>query len=236
MKEVRARCQQTWPVTDLYDRLDKLGLEYGPVFVASGNCTSVSTRRLTKVQLPDGLANPQYAMHPAFLDACLHAYPLVLDRRREGLEASAVAPTCPSRWRDFAAIRMGSTKHGCTPNCGISRKTTRKWSTFGVYDDGGAAGGRTGRTGRAACCRLIKWYRSRRRARTTYFIVAVGARSVRDGRQPGRSVVAPASWLIFADAKGVGVALASRLEAAAIIATSSTGTMHSPNRVPERGP
>ncbi|MGB5212138.1 MAG: SDR family NAD(P)-dependent oxidoreductase, partial [Anderseniella sp.] len=34
---------------------------------------------LTKVRLPTDLANTQYLIHPAFLDACLHAYPVVLD-------------------------------------------------------------------------------------------------------------------------------------------------------------
>ena len=74
-KQVRARCQQTLPVADFYDRLASSGLNMAPVSVASGNCILGQHEALTKVRLPDGLANTQYAMHPAFLDACLHAYP-----------------------------------------------------------------------------------------------------------------------------------------------------------------
>ncbi|HXF18382.1 MAG TPA: acyltransferase domain-containing protein, partial [Burkholderiales bacterium] len=78
-KQVRARCQQTLPVADFYDRLGGLGLEYGPSFRGVRELYVGQHEALTKVGLPDGLANTQYAMHPAFLDACLHAYPFVLD-------------------------------------------------------------------------------------------------------------------------------------------------------------
>ena len=87
-KQVRARCRQTLPVADLYDRLDKLGLEYGPSFRGIRELYLGRHEALTKVQLPDGLANTQYAMHPAFLDACLHVYPLVLDGAEQGRKRS----------------------------------------------------------------------------------------------------------------------------------------------------
>ena len=79
MKEVRARCPQTMPVADFYGRLDRLGLEYGPSFRGVRELHLGQNEALTKVRLPDGLANTQFVMHPAFLDACLHAYPLILE-------------------------------------------------------------------------------------------------------------------------------------------------------------
>ena len=78
-KQIMARCRQTWPVADLYESLGKLGLEYGSSFRGIRELYVGQHEALTKVRLPDGLTNTQYAMHPAFLDACLHAYPFVLD-------------------------------------------------------------------------------------------------------------------------------------------------------------
>src|SRR5262249_991639 len=77
--KVRDRCQQTMPAASFYDRLDKLGLEYGPSFRGVHELYVGEHEALSKVRLPDGLADTQYVMHPAFLDACLHAYPVVLD-------------------------------------------------------------------------------------------------------------------------------------------------------------
>ena len=78
-KEVRVRCRRTMPAPEFYERLAKLGLEYGPSFRGVREFYLGQHEALAKVQLADGLANAQYVMHPAFLDACLHAYPLVLD-------------------------------------------------------------------------------------------------------------------------------------------------------------
>ena len=71
-KQVRARCQQTLPVADFYDRLDKFGLEYGPSFRGVRELYFGQHEALTRVRLPDGLANTQYAMHPRFwMRACM---------------------------------------------------------------------------------------------------------------------------------------------------------------------
>ena len=77
-QQVQARCAPG-DAGALYDRLSRLGLEYGPGF--RGVCEVHVGRHeaLTRVRLLQGLADARYALHPAFLDACLHAYPLVLD-------------------------------------------------------------------------------------------------------------------------------------------------------------
>ena len=64
VKQIRARCPQTLPVADFYDRLDKLGLEYGPSFRGVRELYLGQNEALTKVRLPDGLADAQYADAP----------------------------------------------------------------------------------------------------------------------------------------------------------------------------
>ena len=146
-KEVQARCQQTLPVADLYDRLDKLGLEYGPSFRGVRELYLGQHEALTKVRLPDGLANTQYVMHPAFLDACLHAYPLVLDgeenaksdRRNSYLPISLAGFRC---YQDGIDGSMGSHQ--------AAQRRERRYAggRHSGLRCGGAAGGRTGRTDR----------------------------------------------------------------------------------------
>ncbi len=53
-KQVRDRCPQTLPVADFYDRLDRLGLEYGPSFRGVRELHLGQNETLTKVRLPDG--------------------------------------------------------------------------------------------------------------------------------------------------------------------------------------
>src|SRR5215470_11632443 len=70
-QQVQARCAPG-DVGALYDRLSRLGLEYGPGFRAVCDVHVGRHEALTRVQLPQGLADARYALHPAFLDACLH--------------------------------------------------------------------------------------------------------------------------------------------------------------------
>ena len=70
MPQVLSRCRQTLPVADLYDELTKSGLEYGPAFRGVQEVFFGQHEALTRVRLPDGLANSDYLMHPAFLDSC----------------------------------------------------------------------------------------------------------------------------------------------------------------------
>ena len=79
IRQVRARCGRTLPVADLYGQLAGLGLEYGPSFRGIQELHVGQHEVLTRVRLAEALASTQYVLHPAFLDACLHAYPLVLD-------------------------------------------------------------------------------------------------------------------------------------------------------------
>ncbi|MEU8214117.1 type I polyketide synthase, partial [Micromonospora sp. NPDC049044] len=81
--------QLPWPppggtaldVTDLYPRLADAGLSYGPVFQGLRHAWRVGAEVHAEVELPDGArgggAEPGYELHPALLDACLHALVLL---------------------------------------------------------------------------------------------------------------------------------------------------------------
>lgn len=208
-KQIMARCRQTWPVADLYESLGKLGLEYGSSFRGIRELYVGQHEALTKVRLPDGLTNTQYAMHPAFLDACLHAYPFVLDgaekigsdRRKSYLPISLAGFRCHQDGIDEAWAH-------------ISLRNVEKDNTqvveIRVYDmlerPVAELEGLTVRL-----LPLDKVAPTRASADDVFYRVA-WRKSVRSAvNQEDR---APASWLIFADAKGVGAALASRLEGA----------------------
>ena len=208
IKQVRARCQ-AWRVSDLYDSLDELGLEYGPHFRGIQELYLGEHEALTKVRLPDGLANTQYAMHPAFLDACLHVYPLVLDgaeqvgsdRRNCYLPISLERFRC---YRDGIDEAWVHTKLRNVVNDGTQVVDIR------VYD----LAGRPIAELEGLAVRLLpldKVVAAQAVADDVYYRLA--------WRKTARRAVNPedrtlASWLIFADGKDVGLALAARLEAA----------------------
>ncbi|WP_063752932.1 type I polyketide synthase [Streptomyces sp. NRRL S-350] len=61
------------PVDGLYEDLDGLGLGYGPVFQGLRAVWRSGTDLLAEVALPEGTAGAPYRLHPALLDAALHA-------------------------------------------------------------------------------------------------------------------------------------------------------------------
>jgi acyl transferase domain-containing protein/NADPH:quinone reductase-like Zn-dependent oxidoreductase/acyl carrier protein len=63
------------PVGDLYDHLAAQGYEYGPVFQGLTAAWRLGEEVFAEVSLPESHASqaPQYGIHPALLDAALHA-------------------------------------------------------------------------------------------------------------------------------------------------------------------
>ena len=208
-KEVLARCRETWPAADLYDSLDKLGLEYGPSFRGIRELYVGQHEALTKVQLPDGLANKQYAMHPAFLDACLHAYPLVLDGVSKVRSARGES-YLPVSLAGFRCYQDGIDKAWVHIKLRNVERDNTQVVDIRVYD----MLERPVAELEGLAVRLLplgKVVPTRTAADDVFYRVAwrKSVRSTVDQAHP-----APASWLIFADARGVGAALASRLEGA----------------------
>ena len=208
-KEVLARCRETWPAADLYDSLDELGLEYGPSFRGIRELYVGQHEALTKVQLPDGLANKQYAMHPAFLDACLHAYPLVLDGVSKVRSARGES-YLPVSLAGFRCYQDGIDKAWVHIKLRNVERDNTQVVDIRVYD----MLERPVAELEGLAVRLLplgKVVPTRTAADDVFYRVAwrKSVRSTVDQAHP-----APASWLIFADARGVGAALASRLEGA----------------------
>jgi acyl transferase domain-containing protein/surfactin synthase thioesterase subunit/aryl carrier-like protein len=208
--QVRARCQQTLPVADFYDRLGGLGLEYGPSFRGVRELYVGQHETLTKVKLPDGLANTQYAMHPAFLDACLHAYPFVLDAaekaasdgRKSYLPVSLAGFRCYQDEIDEAWVH--------TTLRSVEKDDTQVVD-IRVYD----VAERPVAELEGLAVRLLPLDKvaATRAGADDLFYRAAWRKSIGLAANPAVDR-APASWLIFADANGAGVALASKLEAA----------------------
>jgi acyl transferase domain-containing protein/surfactin synthase thioesterase subunit/acyl carrier protein len=207
-KQVQARCQQTLPVADLYDSLNELGLEYGPSFRGIRELYVGQHEVLTKVQLPDGWADAQYVMHPAFLDACLHAYPLVLNGA-EKTRSDRHSSYLPISLAEFRCYQDGIDKAWVHTTLRSVEKDDTQVVDIRIYD----LAERQVAELEGLAVRMLpldKLVPTRGAADDVFYRVA-WRKSVRSAvDQKDR---APASWLIFADAKGVGAALASRLEA-----------------------
>jgi acyl transferase domain-containing protein/surfactin synthase thioesterase subunit/acyl carrier protein len=207
-KQVQARCQQTWPAADLYDSLNELGLEYGPSFQGIRELYVGQHEVLTKVQLPDGLADAQYVMHPAFLDACLHAYPLVLKGTGK-IKSGCRSSYLPISLAEFRCYQDGIDKAWVHTTLRSIGKDDTQVVDIRIYD----VAERPVAELEGLAVRLLpldKLVPTRAAADDVFYQVAW--RKVRSAVDKGDR--APASWLIFADAKGVGAALASRLDAA----------------------
>ncbi|HET7166043.1 MAG TPA: SDR family NAD(P)-dependent oxidoreductase [Pseudolabrys sp.] len=209
-KQVRARCEQTLPVADFYDRLGGLGLEYGPSFRGVRELYVGQHEALTKVGLPDGLANAQYAMHPAFLDACLHAYPFVLDGaekaasdgRKSYLPVSLAGFRCYQDEIDEAWVH--------TTLRSVEKDDTQVVD-IRIYDTAERPVAEL--EGLAVRLLPLDKVAPPRAGTDDLFYRAAWRKSIGVAANPAVDR-APASWVIFADAKGAGVALASKLEAA----------------------
>lgn len=208
-EEVRARCQQTLPVGDFYDRLNRLGLEYGPSFRGVRELYIGEHEALTKVRLPDGLADTEYVMHPAFLDACLHAYPFVLDGA-EKAKGDRRNSYLPISLEGFCCYQDGVDKAWVHTTLRSVESDDTQVVDVRVYDDAE----RPIADLKGLTLRLLPLSKVQSPNLDTddLFYRLTWRKSVKRGISLGQDR-APASWMIFADAKGVGTALANKLEA-----------------------
>ena len=80
LDRVKLRCPVGVPIDRYYATIDAMGLEYGPSFRGIEAMWRGNGEVLTHVRLPAHLTvDPTLNLHPALLDACLHAYPALVD-------------------------------------------------------------------------------------------------------------------------------------------------------------
>ncbi|MEV0403035.1 SDR family NAD(P)-dependent oxidoreductase [Actinoallomurus sp. NPDC050550] len=88
------------PVGDRYTDLAATGLEYGPVFRGLRAAWRRGAEIFAEVALPEGTGADGFAVHPALLDAALHAVGLGEER--------AQAPELPFAWSDVTVHVTGA--------------------------------------------------------------------------------------------------------------------------------
>ncbi|WP_149831317.1 type I polyketide synthase, partial [Streptomyces tailanensis] len=101
------------PVADLYDRLAERGYGYGPAFQGLTAAWRAGGELHAEVALDDGAAADagRYGLHPALMDAALHAALLhSLDAENEGDEGALAGGTLvPFEWKDVRVHAPGAT-------------------------------------------------------------------------------------------------------------------------------
>jgi acyl transferase domain-containing protein/surfactin synthase thioesterase subunit/acyl carrier protein len=209
--EVRARCPKAWPVADLYDRLASDGLEYGPRFRAIHKLYVGRNETLTEVQLPKASSDPRCILHPAFLDACLHVYPIVIDTdANSSCDSGARSAVLPVSLQEYRCYQDGidhawvHTKLRSVENHGTQLIDIR------ICDEAGRAVAEL--QGLAVRRLPLDKVRALPPGEEPSFYQVAWRKSERRQEHFER-YGAPTSWLIFADSNGVGAALATRMEA-----------------------
>jgi acyl transferase domain-containing protein len=211
-KQVRARCGQTVAVSDFYEWLNTLGLEYGTSFRGIQELYIGQNEALTKVRLPNGLSDAQYVMHPAFLDACLHAYPLVIDgagtERKD--KSDGRSSYLPVSLEGFRCYQDGIDQAWVHTRLRSIEKDDRQVIDIRVYD----VAERPVAELDGLTVRLLPLDKLLlpRAGTDDLFYQMAWRKSIRAPVNPDGHRT-PASWIVFADAMGVGTALVSRLAA-----------------------
>ncbi len=77
--DARARCTREEDADEYYQAMRGLGLEYGPSFKGVRELRRGRREVVARVVLPQEIASDHYRVHPAFLDACLHLYPALIN-------------------------------------------------------------------------------------------------------------------------------------------------------------
>ncbi|MBV8138380.1 MAG: SDR family NAD(P)-dependent oxidoreductase, partial [Deltaproteobacteria bacterium] len=79
IQDLVARQTREIPSDQYYEAIAQLGLNYGPSFRGIQALWCGKGEALSRVRIPDSLAIEGFELHPAFLDACLHIYPALVE-------------------------------------------------------------------------------------------------------------------------------------------------------------
>ena len=209
VKQMRANCRQLILADDFYAQLEELGLEYGPSFRGVQEMYLGRHEALTKVQLPDGMGSSKYVVHPALLDACLQAYPFVIDGQ-DKVKGTGRRAHLPISVESFRCYQDGVDKAWVHVSLRSVEKNETQVIDIRLYDDDDRPlADIDGLTVRLLPLDKVQAVQASTKDIFYQPVWRASPKSA-DSRQIHRK---PASWIIFADAKGIGSALAERLEA-----------------------
>jgi acyl transferase domain-containing protein/acyl carrier protein len=110
-------------VEGCYRRLADLGLDYGPAFQGVRAVWRRGEELFAEVALPEGVRSHGFAVHPALLDAAVHAAALTADAGEVGI---------PFAWQDVALHAVGAS----TVRVSLSRTASGAW-TYALADPAG---------------------------------------------------------------------------------------------------
>ena len=85
LNQLQARCPETISHEHYYAALRQYGLDYGESFQGIRQINRGERELVAEVQLPGDIDSSAYQLHPAFLDACLHVYPTLLENLTSNL-------------------------------------------------------------------------------------------------------------------------------------------------------
>ena len=202
---VRTRCPHALGRADVYAQLGRLGLEYGPRFRGIESLFAGNGEVLTKVRLPQTRADAGYAIHPAFLDACLHAYPFVITNAEQPDGICWLPVSLERFW-----CRADGVLDDAWVHTRLRQADDRVTQTVDIraYD---ATGGLTAEM-HGLKLRPLKLGTHPEAVRDEDVFYSVAWRSSPRG-EPIRQRGEAGAWILFADRSGVAEALAERLTA-----------------------
>jgi myxalamid-type polyketide synthase MxaE and MxaD len=189
--------------TECYEALRALGLEYGPAFQGIESLTRGEGEAFASVRIPAGLDPAAYYFHPALHDACLHVAALI-----EAIQAgSSVLPV------RIAKITLHSQPGAVVSvHARLTRGEKHRRADIRLANADGTI------VQEVQGIELANLDRAPAKVDVSQWIYEVGWTEL--SASPPAHALAPhalaphasdASWLILADAEGVGDALASRV-------------------------
>jgi surfactin synthase thioesterase subunit/NAD(P)-dependent dehydrogenase (short-subunit alcohol dehydrogenase family)/acyl carrier protein len=207
----RAACGSTMRPDDYYAAVSRMGLEYGPSFRGVAELGYGAASVVAKVRLPAGISPTAYALHPSFIDACLHVYPAALGEVGNGADPTdggrdTYLPIGVARFRVHREHVIFGWSHAVVRDGDPGAETVVV--DISVYDRDG---------GLVATLEGLSLRRLSRAAFAADRDGALGGALYRlrwDEKPPGKTPprTARGRWLVFADRGGVGQALAEVLE------------------------
>jgi acyl transferase domain-containing protein/surfactin synthase thioesterase subunit/acyl carrier protein len=207
----RAVCASEIRPDDYYAAVSRIGLEYGPSFRGVAELRYGQASVVAKVRLPAGISLAAYALHPSFVDACLHVYFAAIGEVGNGARPSdrgndTYLPIGVARFRVHREHVSFGWSHAVVRN-GDTRAETVVVD-IRVYDGDGRP---------VATLEGLSLRRLSRTALGAARDTALGGALYRvrwDEKPPGKNPqgAARGRWLVFADRGGVGAALAEVLE------------------------